>query len=114
MVRGMLAVVATVVLFLCLAPAQGQEEMPSHGSAENGSHSANGPSESHEDFPIEDYSDAPSENFLVWFIGALGWRYSLLLPLSALMSFALTAILVIGGKGRTTGPALIFIVAIPF
>lgn len=62
----------------------------------------------------EEFSvDAPSENFIVWFIGALGWKYAFLLPASGLLSFVLTAVLVIAGKGRTTGPALVFIVAMP-
>lgn len=50
----------------------------------------------------------------MWLIGALGWRYVLLLPASALLSFVLTAVLVIAGKGRTTGSAMAFIVAAPF
>lgn len=58
--------------------------------------------------------DMPSDNFLVWLIRALGWKYVLLLPVSALFSFVLTLVLVIAGKGRTTGAALCFLVAIPF
>jgi hypothetical protein len=99
----------------------------SHGQEERAAHShdrmidlSHGNEAAHEEMDRameagESFSvDAPSENFFVWFIGALGWKYALLMPASGLLSFVLTAVLVIAGKGRTTGAALVFIVAMPF
>ncbi len=116
MFRKML-VVAMVVPALLAPDAWGQEEHPAAEHAMPGAHSPH-EHEMHAEHADEGMSmeeEFPqSENFLVWIIGALGWRYAFLLPVSALLSFALTALLVIAGKGRTTGPALAFIVAIPF
>ncbi len=96
--------------------ANGQEEPHSHERVIHGSHGEathdeiDRAMEAGEEFTVE----PQSENFLIWIIGALGWRYTFLLPASALLSFALTAVLVIAGKGRTTGAALVFVVAMPF
>jgi hypothetical protein len=116
MVRGKLAVIAASVFFLYLAIARGQEAVPSHGSAEHGMHSERSPNKpfEYEDLPTEDFADAPSDNVIVWTIGALGWRYAILLPFSALASFVLTVVLVVAGKGKTMGAAMAFVVAIPF
>ena len=118
MIRNLLAVIVAVVFASLAGTTLGQEERPAvehatdhahaHSDAEHGAHGEH----MHEESPIDE--DMPSQNFLVWFVKALGWRYMLLLPASALLSFVLTAVLVVAGKGRTTGAALVFIVAIPF
>ena len=114
MVRNLLAVILAVTLTLFAEVTLGQEEHPAE-PAMHGEHSAadHGPHGEHTDEEPPMDVDMP-ENILMWFISALGWRYMLLLPASALLSFVLTAILVVAGKGRTTGAALAFIVAIPF
>ncbi|MGI8980876.1 MAG: hypothetical protein ACR2FY_16735 [Pirellulaceae bacterium] len=61
-----------------------------------------------EDIPRE------RENFLMWILSALGWRYILILPASAILSFVLVALLLAKGKGSHLGAAMGFIVAIPF
>ncbi len=115
MSRKLLAVIV-VVMFASLGTARGQDERSAvehamehaHSDAEHGAHGE------HMDAELPMDEDMPSENFLMWLISALGWKYMLLLPASALLSFVLTAVLVVAGKGRTTGAALAFIVAIPF
>ena len=88
--------------------------MPSDSHAESGEHAILAGHGHENGMMVEDIAPERSQNFLIWFIGALGWKYTLLLPASALLSFLLTAALVIAGKGKTTGAALGFIVAIPF
>lgn len=96
---------------------KGQEEphaptrVIDHSHGEEGSHDEiHRAMEAGEGFAVE----SRPQNFLAWLVNALGWKYVLLLPASALLSFVLTLVLVIAGKGRTTGAALGFIVAIPF
>lgn len=113
MVRGRLVMKMVAVLFLSLAVARGQEEMPIHdhaGHDEHGMHDGHG----HEAGMDEDYQPERSQNFLMWIISSLGWKYTLLLPASALASFVLTGVLVVAGKGKTTGAAMAFLVAMPF
>jgi hypothetical protein len=114
MVGGKLAVMtAVVVMFLCLAVVRGQEAMPSHAHAASDEHSADD-GHGHEDpMADENMSHTHRENYISWLIVSLGWKYTLLLPLSALLSFGLVVTLIIFGKGRTTGAAMVFIVAIP-
>lgn len=59
--------------------------------------------------------DAPmqQQSFLVWFISALGWRYSLLLPFVAAIAFILTVIIVLRGRGPYATAALLLIVPMP-
>ena len=117
MVRNLLAVIIAVSLTFLAGPASGQDERPAHqhemhgehAAAEHGMHDG----QAAEVLGMEEEPTRPP-SFLMWLISALGWRYVLLLPASALLTFALTAVLVIAGKGRTTGAALGFIVAIPF
>jgi hypothetical protein len=52
------------------------------------------------------------QSFLMWVITTLGIN-TLLLPLCALVSFLLTLLLVLRGKGPLTGIALLFIVPAP-
>jgi len=116
MIRNLLAVFVAVVFASLAGTTLGQEEHPAvehatdhaHSDAGHGAHGEH----MHEELPMDE--DLPSQNFLVWFVKALGWRYMLLLPAAALLSFVLTAVLLVAGKGRTTGAALVFIVAIPF
>ncbi len=54
------------------------------------------------------------QSYLVWMISALGWRYSLLLPLAGLSAFAGVLFLVLRGKGPAMVGALILIVPLPF
>ena len=112
MFRNLLAAVVVVMFAFPAGTALGQEVHPAHEHAMPGEHS--GLHGEHVDAELPMHEDMPSENFLAWLISALGWRYVLLLPASALLSFVLTAVLVVAGKGRTTGAALAFIVAIPF
>lgn len=63
--------------------------------------------------PGEEPVEGPDESLFIWVIEALGWRYAFLLPFSALVSFVITAILATRGKGRSTGAAMMFVVAIP-
>ena len=118
MVRNLLAVILAVTLTFLAGVTLGQEERPAehampggHSATEHGMHGEHGAVEFGMD---EGPPPEESENFVMWLISALGWKYVLLLPASALLSFVLTALLVIAGKGRTTGAALVFIVAIPF
>ncbi len=61
------------------------------------------------------HGDAPrrQHSLLSWTFQALGVRYTLALPFLGLLSFALALILVIRG-GQYVGPALIFVVSMPF
>lgn len=116
MVRKVLTVIVAATLTFLVGITLGQDERPDAAHAMPGEHSAaeHGMHAEHGAMEMVMEEDAPSENFLIWIISALGWRYVLLLPASAFLSFVLTAVLVIAGKGRTTGAALGFIVAIPF
>ena len=89
MVRGKLAVMTVAVLFFCLAVARGQEAMPAHEHAESGEHSAHDPQEPFRESEFDVNSDAPSQNRLVWTFHALGWKYAILLPASAMASFVI-------------------------
>jgi hypothetical protein len=53
------------------------------------------------------------ESFLLFLLNALGWRYSLGLPLFAVIALVLTLILVARGRGPNVGAALVFIVPLP-
>jgi MotA/TolQ/ExbB proton channel family len=53
------------------------------------------------------------QSYLHWLCMALGLKYSLLLPLAALLAFILTLIVVVRGKGPLAGAALVFIVPMP-
>ena len=107
MVRSVAALGVFVVLALVSRIATGQEAPATH---EHGMHE---PHVVHDEQDLqramesgEEFVVRPQQNFVVWLINSLGWKYTLLLPLSALMSFVLTAVLVVAGKGRTTGSAL--------
>ena len=114
MVRSLMPVLALVLLVLAARVSSGQEEHPAapHDSAAHsdveGAHGEHGPMD-------QTFEEPPrrQQSFLVWVIGSLGWKYVLLLPVSALFSFVLTAVLVTAGKGKTTGAAVAFAVAIP-
>lgn len=54
------------------------------------------------------------ESYLAWLVRSLGWRYTLFLPLAAMLSCVLTGVLLLAGKGKSTGAAIAFVVAIPF
>jgi hypothetical protein len=56
----------------------------------------------------------PKESLLSWMLHALGAKYVILLPVSALVGFVLTLIVVIRGKGPMAGVALMLIIPIPF
>jgi hypothetical protein len=58
-------------------------------------------------------STPPQQSLLGWIVGALGYHYAILLPLSALVSFVLTLILVTRGKGPMAGFALLLIIPVP-
>lgn len=53
------------------------------------------------------------QSYLMWFFSALGWKYTLLLPLAGLLAFVLTLLVVTRGKGPAQVGALLFIVPLP-
>ena len=55
----------------------------------------------------------PRPSFLSWILTALGYKYTIVLPLSALVCFVLTLIIVARGKGPMAGAALVLIVPVP-
>jgi hypothetical protein len=57
--------------------------------------------------------EAPrQQSMLLYTFNAIGWRYTLALPLAGLLAFVLALIVVLRG-GPSAGPALLFIVPIP-
>jgi hypothetical protein len=50
---------------------------------------------------------APAQSFLSWILVALGFKYAILLPASALLGFVLTLVIVARGKGPMAGVALV-------
>src|SRR5688572_7241965 len=54
------------------------------------------------------------QSYLMFLINALGWRYTFLLPLAALVSVILVLVLITRGKGSSLPAALILIVPLPF
>jgi hypothetical protein len=59
--------------------------------------------------------DGPQQqSYLLFIINALGWRYTFLLPLAALVSFALILLLVLRGRGTSLSAGLILLVPLPF
>jgi len=53
------------------------------------------------------------QSFLSWILTALGFKYAILLPVSALVCFVLTLIVVVRGKGPMAGVALVLIIPVP-
>ena len=53
------------------------------------------------------------QSYLSWIFNSLGLFYGTLLPLLALVTFAMTLVLVAKGKGPMVGPALLLIVPVP-
>jgi hypothetical protein len=53
------------------------------------------------------------QSLVSWITTSLGFKYTILLPLSALAGFVLTLIIVTRGKGPMAGVALVFSVPIP-
>jgi hypothetical protein len=51
---------------------------------------------------------------LSWILAALGYKYAIVMPLSALLAFVLTLIIVARGKGPMASAALLLIVPVPF
>lgn len=65
----------------------------------------------HEEF----VEDLPRRQFyLEFFFGALGMRYTILLPLAALVSFVLVLVVVLRGRGHWATAALVLLVPLPF
>lgn len=60
-----------------------------------------------------DPAQAP-QSLLVWILAALGWRYTLLLPLAGLVAFVLVLLLVLRGRGWAAGAATVLVVPLPF
>jgi hypothetical protein len=54
------------------------------------------------------------QSFLGWIIQVLGFKYGILLTVSALVGFVLTLIVVRRGKGSMAGVALALIMPVPF
>jgi hypothetical protein len=120
MTRGSLAVIVAVTLLVLAAAVLGQDARHVEGPAMPGEHAGaehgHGDPGMEADVPPEPYveEEPPRESFVIWFIGALGWRYLLTLPAAALFSFVVVAFLLAKGKGSHLGAAMAFIVAIPF
>lgn len=122
MVRSPVVVSVALTLMFFAATNFGQDENLSaepathdaHASSitDQGTHRENGLDV--EPAPEEPEMEPPRENFLIWFIGALGWKVFLALPTSALFAFVLVAILLARGKGSHLGAAMAFLVAMPF
>jgi len=53
------------------------------------------------------------QSYLEFILSSLGWRYTFLLPLAALVSFVLILVLVLRGKGSAVPAALVLLVPIP-
>jgi hypothetical protein len=53
------------------------------------------------------------QSFLSWIFTALGFKYAILLPVSALVGLVLTLIVVVRGKGPMAGVALVLIIPAP-
>ena len=53
------------------------------------------------------------QSFSSWIFTALGFKYALLLPVSALVGFVLTLVVVVRGKGPMAGVALVLVVPLP-
>ncbi len=53
------------------------------------------------------------QSFLSWILTALGFKYAILLPVSALVGFVLTLIVAVRGKGPMAGVALMLIMPVP-
>jgi hypothetical protein len=54
------------------------------------------------------------QSYLEFFFGALGVRYTFLLPLAALVSFVLVLIVVLRGRGNWVTAVLVLLVPLPF
>lgn len=65
----------------------------------------------HEEF-VEDLPHRQS--YLEFFFSALGFRYTFLLPLAALVSFVLVLVVVLRGKGNWVTAVLVLLVPLPF
>lgn len=53
------------------------------------------------------------QSFLHWFVSALGPKYLVLLPLAALIAFAVILVLVVRGRGWAAGAAAVLAVFMP-
>jgi len=61
----------------------------------------------------EDFGAPVRRSYLSWFFAALGWKYTLLLPLVGMLAFAVVLVLVLRGKGPAMVGALLFVVPLP-
>ena len=64
----------------------------------------------HEEF-VEDLPR--QQSYLEFMFNSLGWRYTFLLPLAALVSFVLILVLALRGKGSAVPAALVLLVPLP-
>ena len=108
MVRGTVAWLIAAVVFCSLATAHGQEESFPPERTMRGEFSGD------EAFAEEEFEPRRQESYLMWLVRSLGLRFTVLLPLAGLVSFALTGVLVVAGKGKSNGTAIAFVVGIPF
>jgi hypothetical protein len=103
MTRGLLAVIVGVTLLVLAAAVLGQDarhvEGPAMPREHTGAEHGHGDPAMEADIPSEPdvEEEPPRESSLTWFTGALGWRYLLTLPASALFSFVLVALLLAKG-----------------
>src|SRR5262245_43055132 len=61
----------------------------------------------------ESVAIAAQQSYLSWFIGSLGWFYTLALPATGFLAFVVALLLVLRGRGAMTGAALWFVVLFP-
>jgi hypothetical protein len=63
-------------------------------------------------FPDE-FDSPPRRSYLMWLFSALGVKYTLFLPLAALVAFVVVGFLIWKGKGPALVGALVFVVPLP-
>lgn len=113
MKSGYWQLAAAFLVLSCLTGVAWSQSHPDHRHDEDHAHVMDADEEflrhAHED----DHSAPHRQSMLMWYLNALGWRYGLGLPLLGLIAFVLSLLLVIRG-GQYAGPALIFVVSMPF
>jgi hypothetical protein len=61
----------------------------------------------------DDLAPPESHSLLSWLFMALGWRYSLLLPLAAVIGFVTVMLIVVRGRGPAMAGAVLLIAPLP-
>jgi hypothetical protein len=61
----------------------------------------------------EDFAPPERHSLLSWLFMALGWRYSLLLPLAAVFAFVVVLLMVVRGRGPAMAGAILLVAPLP-